>query len=303
MLVAWYVIMHYGVKLEKIDRQLLGNCFVATAVASIIGARLLYVLTNLHEFNATNWYTAFNPREGGMVAYGGFIGGWLGSLIFLRMRNAPVIHWADIVAPTLGSGLCITRLGCYMYGCDFGQRLSPTAPGWLQKLGTFPHWPEKIYGIGHNGGSPAFVHHVNNYNLADTSTASFPVHPTQLYESAIGLVLFVTGILILRNRSFRGQVIFTLVGMYSLWRFCIEFIRDDPERGGLFGWSTSQWIALLLAPVAVFGWVYFRTRARTKGDAAFPIVDPMFKDATASRTPDGGKAAGPGSKIKKAKRS
>ena len=46
-----------------------------------------------------------------------------------------LLPWADVAVPSLASGLFITRIGCYLFGCDFGRRLSPCAPGWLQKMG------------------------------------------------------------------------------------------------------------------------------------------------------------------------
>src|SRR5690606_29774305 len=142
----------------------------------------------------------FALREGGLVAYGGFLGGLLGSWWYWRNKEVSLLAWADVVAPTLGTGLLFTRIGCYLYGCDFGAPLGEGASGWLADLGTFPG-----PGGGHEGGSPAFVHHVQEYDLAPTAAASLPVHPTQLYESLAGLAPFGVTMLVWRYRSIRGQ--------------------------------------------------------------------------------------------------
>jgi phosphatidylglycerol:prolipoprotein diacylglycerol transferase len=60
---------------------------------------------------------------------------------------------------------------------------------------------------------------------------SFPVHPTQLYESLLGLLLL--GLLLWQRKSirFRGQVFFLFVFAYGFFRFVLELWRDDVERG------------------------------------------------------------------------
>lgn len=274
MIIAWYMVMYLGEKKEALPREVMANCFILTAVFSILGARLLYVLTNPDEFTELGQWLAL--RSGGLVAYGGFLGGLLGSWIYLRRQEAkghPVrlLGWADVVAPSLALGLALTRVGCYLYGCDFGAPLGDDAPDWLRTAGTFPRRDD--------GGSPAWAHHVAQYDLAPTSEASLPVHPTQLYESLAGLVLCAVALLIWRRRRFRGQVILAVTILYGIWRFLIEYVRDDPERGFYFGFSTSQLISIGLVPVAAFVYQAMRKRARE------PLVPPMADVAVAEGPP------------------
>ena len=271
LLIAWQLIQWLGKTREGLDTELMSNCFLWTAVASIAGARALYVLTNLNEFaSPMDWLSI---RSGGMVAYGGFLGGFFGSVIYLRIKKIALLPWADVVSPTLATGLLFTRIGCYLFGCDFGKRLEPTAPSWLQKLGTFPHWDfDALKGFTFSDppvGSPAWAHHVESYQLPFAATASYPVHPTQLYESLAGLVLFAITMLVWYRRKFRGQVLFVLVMGYGVWRFFIEMMRDDPERGALFGLSTSQLISAALIPIAGYAYWHFYREAKANG---FPLV-------------------------------
>ena len=60
---------------------------------------------------------------------------------------------------------------------------------------------------------------------------SFPVHPTQLYESLVGLVLLVLLLWQRKYTRFRGQVFFLFVFAYGFLRFLLEIWRDDVERG------------------------------------------------------------------------
>jgi len=59
----------------------------------------------------------------------------------------------------------------------------------------------------------------------------------------------VFAVWLLNNRKFRGQVLVTVAGLYGLWRFLIGYLRNDPERGFAFGFSTSQLISLAIIPV------------------------------------------------------
>jgi phosphatidylglycerol:prolipoprotein diacylglycerol transferase len=165
------------------------------------------------------------------VAYGGFLGGLAGSFFFLRKHKIPLLPWADVAVPSLASGLMITRIGCYLFGCDFGRPLSETAPGWLKKLGSFPHWPDGT--LEHGEGSPAWHQHVVERGLARTADHSLPVHPTQIYESLVGLGLLVLLLVVRRKQKFRGEIFFLFAFAYGVCRFLLELLRDDNERGSL----------------------------------------------------------------------
>jgi prolipoprotein diacylglyceryl transferase len=248
MIAAWYLIMWLGER-EGFERETLANTFIVTAISAIVGARLLYIVTNPHEFESLG--DAVNLRAGGLVAYGGFLGGFLGALAYLRHKKRSLLSFADVAAPTLAMGLMLTRVGCYLYGCDFGGPLGEDAPQWLRDIGTFPHWEN-------DQGSPAWSHHVAEYDLAFDARYSLPVHPTQIYESLAGLALLGATLAMWRVRTFRGQVLLALAMLYGFWRFGIEYVRDDPERGAAFGFSTSQLISLAIVPVAAF--FYFQAR-------------------------------------------
>lgn len=252
MIAAWYVVMWLGER-DGMDKDVLANGFISAAISAIVGARLLYILTNPDEFTSlAQW---FNLRAGGLVAYGGFLGGFLGALGYFRTKGIPLLRFADVTAPTLALGLALTRVGCYLYGCDFGARLGDDAPSWLVNLGTFPHWAN-------DEGSPAWSHHVAQYDLPFDSAHSYAVHPTQIYESLAGFALCALTIVIWRRREFYGQVLLVLAMAYGFWRFGIEFVRDDPERGFFAGFSTSQLISLGIVPLA--GFFYFKQRAEQR---------------------------------------
>lgn len=226
IVVGWYLTLGLAEK-DGLPRDKMANCYFLTALAALVGARLLYVATNPSEFQS--FKDLFALRRGGLVAYGGFLGGFLGSWAYLKSVKIRLLPWGDVAAPGLAVGLLITRIGCYLFGCDFGQPLTESAPGWLKKLGTFPRWNDATLLEG--AGSPAWSQHVDKRGLSPDAEFSLPVHPTQLYEALAALVLFGVVVLCRRRLRFRGEAFLALTFGYGFLRFLIEILRDDIERG------------------------------------------------------------------------
>jgi len=252
LVVGWYLTLTLADR-DGLPKEVMANCYVITAISAVVGSRLLYIATNLEEFHlgssteAFQFADLFAFRRGGLAVYGGFLGGYLASWAYLRPHGIRLMPWADVAVPSLASGLFIPRIGCYLFGCDFGKRLDDDAPGFLQKIGTFPHWTGEAVAAG--DGSPAYARHLDLYKgtpLAAQLTKmghSFPVHPTQIYESLCGL--FLVGLLLYQRKSqkFRGQIFFTFAFGYGYLRFLLEVLRDDAERGE-YGPSLAEHVLL-----------------------------------------------------------
>jgi len=226
-LAGWMLCMRF-LAAERFDEKLSERTLLVLILSSLVGARLLHVITNPTDFADAPWRALF-LWEGGLVAYGGFLGASLGTYLYLRRQGQSFWRFADACVPSTALGLGITRLGCFLRGCCFGQpaELSPLAV-------TFPRH------------SPAWETQVAAGLIPDSAATSLPVYPTQIFESLLGFV--VLGVLLwLRPRKrFQGQLVLTLAALYAVGRFLLEFIRADPERGAWLGLSTSQWIGLLL---------------------------------------------------------
>jgi phosphatidylglycerol---prolipoprotein diacylglyceryl transferase len=246
LVVGWYLTLGLAER-DGLPKEVMANNYVVTAVAAVVGSRILYIVTNLGEFESIR--AMLDVRKGGLVAYGGFLGGFIGSLVFLRKNKIPLLPWADVAVPSLASGLMITRIGCYLFGCDFGQPLASTAPAWLQKLGTFPRWDPSLIVTpgGGPGGSPAWIQHVKKHLIEDSALASRPVHPTQLYESLVGAGLLVLMLVSRRYQKFRGQIFLLFTFGYGVCRFLLEMLRADDERG----WIPPSLPEHILLPLAL----------------------------------------------------
>jgi phosphatidylglycerol:prolipoprotein diacylglycerol transferase len=232
LVAGWYLTLTLAGR-DGLPKEVMANCYVITALSAVVGSRLLYVATNLDEFHSFADLFAF--RRGGLAVYGGFLGGYVASWAYLAANRIRLMPWADVAVPSLANGLFITRIGCYLFGCDFGKRLGDDAPGFLKSIGTFPHWAAVASDAGE--GAPAYTRHLELYKGTPLGAElvkmghSFPVHPTQLYESLCGL--FLVGLLLVQRRTqqFRGQIFFTFAFGYGYLRFILETLRDDSERG------------------------------------------------------------------------
>lgn len=186
----------------------------------------------------------FRPGSG-MAAYGGFFGGVLGAVWWLRRAKLPVLPFLDAAAPAMGLGYFFARLGCFLAGCDYGK------PTTLALGVRFPR------------GSHAFRDHVARGLIEPDAAASLPVHPTQLYLSFVGLGLYLLCARLPARGD--GSRFLVYVGGYAALRSLIELLRGDEGRGFLGPLSTSQALALISVLVAVFG-----VRAARRAELSVP---------------------------------
>lgn len=247
MVLGWFLAMRFA-KQDGIPTDHAGALYMWTAVWSIIGARLLYVITNPSAFVADP-IEIVRLNNGGLVAYGGMIGGFLASWYGCRRRGIPLLQWADVAAPPVVIGTAVTRVGCLLYGCDYGARSS------LPWSISFPK------------GSPAWHRHVSNYGLSPDALWSLPVHPTQVYEAIVGVSLFALLLVLRRVRRFSGQVFLGWVIGYGLLRPLIEVVRDDDQRGNVGPFSTSQFIGIVSVSLGILLLLHLVRRYRQDPDA------------------------------------
>ena len=83
-----------------------------------------------------------------------------------------------------------------------------------------------------------------------------PLHPTQLYEAGAEFLILIVLLLTERKgRPFAGRTFWLYMLLYAISRFIIEFYRGD-DRGTVGMFSTSQFISIVLAPLAIVMLIY-----------------------------------------------
>ena len=198
---------------------------IALVLAGILGSKILYIILdwrsghvygqNLREIFSLDTLQAGGVFSGGLVA--AFIVAWW----FLRKHHMPALATCDAFAPGLAIGHAIGRVGCFAAGCCYGKAtdhfwgVTFTNPLAAQLVGT---------PLGH------------------------ALEPTQLFESAAELGIFFILTWMFKRKKFDGQVFGAYLFLYGIARFFLEFIRDDPGRGSVFGGvlSGTQLIAICL---------------------------------------------------------
>ncbi|HVP77352.1 MAG TPA: prolipoprotein diacylglyceryl transferase, partial [Thermodesulfobacteriota bacterium] len=215
----------------QISSENAADLFFYTVLSGFLGSRILYVLLHVDVFRQDP-LQIFKLWEGGLVFYGGLIAAAGVAFGVMWWHRLPVWKLADLISPLIALGLFSGRIGCFLAGCCYGKE---TSVGWA-------------------------VVFTNPDSLARLNV---PLHPTQLYEAADGLVLFFLLSWMERRKSFDGQIFWLFVLLYSITRFFVEIFRGDPRGFVLTDiLSTSQAIGILLAIFSLFMLSYMRERGR-----------------------------------------
>lgn len=212
------VINWYHVKLRNEKPDTLLNLILYSIPVGIVFARIYYV--------AENWYLyADSPNEilqiwhGGLAIHGALIGLILTVWLYTRINGMSFWRWADIIAPGLILGQAIGQWGNFINQDAFGY---PTEAPW---------------GI--------YIDYV--YRPAGYEQFDF-FHPTFLYESCWGLLVFIilialSRIMIKKRMMVPGMLFLLYILLYSAGRLVIEELRLDSEMLGT--WRLAQIVSLL----------------------------------------------------------
>lgn len=210
------------------------NLGVYMALAALLGSRVAMVVSEWgyygqHRAEIFSWATV---QAGGWF-YGGLLFAVaLGAWYTWRYRLG-FAALGDVYAPGIALGHAVGRLGCLSAGCCWGK---PTNLPWAVTF-TNPYSAQLV-------GVPLNI----------------PLHPTQLYEALAEAAIFGLLVWLWRRRRFPGQVFASYLMLYAVARFLIEFLRDDPRGGFLFGGALSTPQAFSVALFAAAGLFWLRQR-------------------------------------------
>ena len=169
---------------------------------------------------------------GGIVFYGGLIGGIIGALLGIKVAKCKFEPMAAAVVPFIPLGHAIGRVGCVMAGCCHG--FAYDGPLAL-------YYPHSVLGLSPDQGY-------------------FPVQPLEsLINCLICLFLLWYGKKVKRV----SKLLFAYLGLYAISRFFLEMLRGDAIRGLWYALSTSQIISLVLLGVSVAGMLW-KSKAKTE---------------------------------------
>lgn len=215
---------------QGIDPDNAWNLGIIVVMCGIIGAKILYIINDWSHYSAyPGDIFSLNTLQAGGVFSGGLIGAFAAAAWYVRKHRMPALATCDAFAPGLALGHAIGRIGCFAAGCCFGK---PTSHFW---------------GV-------VFTNPIANLN--SYTPLGVPLEPTQLFESAVELVNFFILAWMLKRKKFDGQIMGSYFFLYGVARFFLEYLRDDPGRGEVFGGiiTGTQLVALCLIIAGGFIW-------------------------------------------------
>jgi phosphatidylglycerol:prolipoprotein diacylglycerol transferase len=206
------------------------------AIGGLLGAKLYYLGLHWEDFVADPVGSLLS--RGGLVWYGGFIGGVVAYGWQIHRRKLPTATMFDATAPALAIAIAAGRLGCFLVGDDYGL---PT---------------DAWYGVAFPEGSPpssaGYLRSVGaDVPAGIPDTQILAVHPTQLYEIGIALVMFYFLWTIGARAHRQGQLFGLFMVMYAIERFLIEFVRAKGDRI-LLGLSTAQIASMIVLALGLW---------------------------------------------------
>lgn len=236
-------------KKEGIIADTVYSVGVWAVLGGIVGARFVHVIDFWGRHYKDDIISVLYIWQGGIAIFGAVLGGFLGGSLYMIVRNRDGfirfwnrwLRWmgrlepidlpsvgklADIAAPAVLIGMAIGRIGDVINGEHFAR---VTSMPW----GFVYDHPKTIA-----------LYEWAFRNEYVTHLANTVAHPVVVYEMIWDVVVASVLWLVFRNRLRPHGMLFVLfLGMYSLGRFFISFIRED--RVWVVGLDESQVIALI----------------------------------------------------------
>ena len=212
-----YSVGEYRAKKRNLDPDALFWLTISCLVGGILGAKLLFYLVEIKSILA-------NPSilldiTHGFVVYGGIIGGIGVGYLFCRIKKLMFLKYFDLVMPSIAIAQGFGRIGCMFAGCCYGRETD----SWFHVM----------------------------YQTSDFAPNGVALIPTQLIMAVLNFAhFFLLAFFAKKVVRYDGQVAGCYLICYSIGRFFMEYLRNDP-RGNVDILSTSQFISLFIFVAAV----------------------------------------------------
>jgi len=212
-----YSVGEYRAKKRGLDPDSLFWLTISCLIGGILGAKLLFILVEIKSIIA-------NPKilldvTHGFVVYGGIIGGIGVGYLFCKIKKLPFLKYFDLVMPSIAIAQGFGRVGCMFAGCCYGRETD----SWFHVI----------------------------YQTSDFAPNGVALIPTQLIMALLNFAhFFILAYLAKKVVKHDGQVAGFYLVFYSIGRFFLEYLRNDP-RGEVKMLSTSQFISLFILAAGV----------------------------------------------------
>lgn len=215
----------YRAKKRGLNPEVISDVGFWIILSAVVGSRLYYVILHFEEFRG-DLLSIVNPFHGdsigigGLVMYGGFIGALIASFLYFKLKKLNILPYADAVAPSIGFGIMLTRIGCFFNGCCWG------APATGSLSVSFPM----------SSAAGVYQHHIHATGL----------YPSQLFESAGGLLIALIVLAVGRFKFFTGFQFYLTGILYTILRFFVDLSRHYEANEKLGVLSHNQIVCIVL---------------------------------------------------------
>ena len=229
---ALIVVFRLRKKGSPLSEDNLLDALIWAILLGFLCAKLLYFVVDPPQM-PHSWAEVWDLISAGLVFYGGLLGGLLGLLFASRKTKRNILTFTDLMAPCFCLAHAGGRIGCLMAGCCYGMEYSGPCAVVLDGVSRLP---------------------------------------TQPMEA--GFLVILSGVLtaIFLKKPRRGAVTGWYMVLYAVWRFIIEFFRDD-FRGSVGALSTSQFISLFIFALGLFLLIRSRKAVNDFAVAAEPAAE------------------------------
>jgi len=211
---------------DKLKRENAVYIYVFSGIFAMIGAKILYLVTNIPEI-----ITAFKGSDntfgvilsvvtGGFVYYGGLVGAIIGVYLMCKYFKCDSTEYVPILTPCIPLIHGFGRIGCHVVGCCHGVATS-----------------SKFFSV--------------TYANSKYAPCGVGLVPVQITEAVIEFILFFVTLILSTKEKYKGFVLPFYLITYAIARFILEFFRGDSVRGMFLMFSTSQWISLIILVVTI----------------------------------------------------
>lgn len=184
--IAGGVILYLIARKQNYRTDFLFDIIVYSLFGGIIGAHILYVILYHNQFES--FKEILFIWNGGLVSYGGIIGGFLVAWLFLYLKKENVLRWFDLGIIGLMIGWAFGRIGCLLNGDCVGIISAA-------KIAIWGRIPTQLF--------------------------------ESIWVAVVALICYL-GLKIKNERQLPDGIIFLAgIGLYALGRFVIDFWREE----------------------------------------------------------------------------
>lgn len=210
-ILAALLTLSYRSKKQGYDEDSILNMSIIAIICGVLGGKLLYIITEIKNIIADP--TVLKDFGNGFVIYGAIIGGVIGVYVYCKRKQWGLLRMFDLIMPSVALAQGFGRIGCFFAGCCYGKVTT----------------------------SPLGV----RFKADSLAPSDVCLLPTQVYSSIFDFLLAAFLFWYSRKEKNEGRVFSLYLVLYSVGRFAVEFLRDDP-RGNVGILSTSQFISIFI---------------------------------------------------------